>query len=226
MADTQPFNATRFKAGDMPWNSGVKGYRNFKNSEKRIDRNNPLFLDSLRPGFHHCGVYAIIHKSSGKIYIGSSVAMGRRLLRHRNNFKKKECVENRLIAAFLESPSEFEFSVIEYTSSIEEARSREQFWINFYRSHIDGVGYNASKSSLKNVGVVSSPSVIERRRQSMIAGKKKCVKVQQLDDDGSVIKTFESLKSAGLEMGHSYQQISKACNGMARTAYGYKWRHA
>ena len=40
------------------------------------------------------------------------------------------------------------------------------------------------------------------------------------------IKTFESMKTAGLEMGISKEQISAVCRGKRKTAGGYKWEYA
>jgi group I intron endonuclease len=228
VADTQPSEIidARFKPGSSPWNKGNGGYRNPKNSERLIDKSNPLFSDSLRPGYLHCGVYSIISKSTGKIYIGSSVALGRRLLRHRNNFSKKKDSANRLVAAFIANPHDFEFSVIEKTTTASEAREREQFWINFYQSYREDVGYNSARSSTTCSGVKQSQKTIEARRITRIKNKTKWVSVIQLSLSGEVLARHESLKLAAAIIGGHYSSISAACSGKRKTAYGFKWRYA
>lgn len=49
-------------------------------------------------------------------------------------------------------------------------------------------------------------------------------KVQQLDLDGNVIRTFDSLKEASAHVGVHYTTITKALDKPNRTAGGFKWR--
>lgn len=137
----------KFFPGFTPWNNGVKGYRNTKNSSLRTDKTNPLFSNSIRPRYSSCGVYAIINRSNGRIYVGSSIKLGGRLARHRDNVSKKRDVHNRLISAMVADPCAFEFSVLEETKTRKEAYEREQFWMNFYQSYIPEFGYNNAPKS-------------------------------------------------------------------------------
>ena len=83
--------------------------------------------------------------------------MGGRLARHRDNYSKHYYPKNRLNEAMIADPNQFEFSVIEETNDREEALSREQFWINFYQSHIPEFGYNTSPSSKSVKGLKFTP---------------------------------------------------------------------
>lgn len=65
-----------------------------------------------------------------------------------------------------------------------------------------------------------------KRSQEYIDGKKK--KVIQYDLNGNYIKTHNSLKEAAIEVMHKLgtSQISGVCNGIRKTAYGYRWKYA
>lgn len=50
-------------------------------------------------------------------------------------------------------------------------------------------------------------------------------KVSQLDSDGEIIKTYESIKSASSFVGISETCIIMACKGRKKLAKGYQWRY-
>ncbi len=62
--------------------------------------------------------------------------------------------------------------------------------------------------------------------------RRKCQKpnlwrpVEMIDDSGSVIKRYTSVKQAAADTGIPRQQISSACNGRIKTTHGTRWRHA
>ena len=57
-------------------------------------------------------------------------------------------------------------------------------------------------------------------------GLEKRKAVEQLTVDGEVIATYPSMKEAGRKTGIRDGNISKCCNGTAKTAGGYIWRYA
>lgn len=158
-----------FKKGAIPWNAGVKGYRNHKNSANRLSKSKcTLFADSLRPGIRECGVYAIINRETLKIYIGSSVMLGSRLNRYRADYMNLQEQSRPVNKAISENPDGFEFSVIELCKNKKEALERERFWIKFYRSYSSEFGYNACPDPESCKGLQYSESRREemRRRQN------------------------------------------------------------
>ena len=50
--------------------------------------------------------------------------------------------------------------------------------------------------------------------------------IEQLNLEGKVIGHFNSLVEAEKKLGFNNSNISKACRGIQKTAYGYKWRYA
>ena len=54
----------------------------------------------------------------------------------------------------------------------------------------------------------------------------RCHEVFQIAPDGSIIKKWNSLKSASQALGIKYQGISRVCHGKRATCGGYKWEYA
>lgn len=51
-------------------------------------------------------------------------------------------------------------------------------------------------------------------------------KVQQIDPkNGKIIRTWDSMKNAAGTLGINYQNISRVCRGMRKTAGGYHWEY-
>lgn len=54
---------------------------------------------------------------------------------------------------------------------------------------------------------------------------KNCKAVRQLDLKGNEIAVHKSLALAGRSLGKSYSGISNVCQGISKTAHGYKWEY-
>lgn len=104
------------------------------------------------------GVYAIINRRNNKIYIGSSVRMNHRWTEHRMELSRKEHSNRYLQRAFEKEPDNFQVEVIETLPAPDKAAllSREQFWINFYRSWLPENGYNIAPKAESCLGVKHS----------------------------------------------------------------------
>lgn len=60
-------------------------------------------------------------------------------------------------------------------------------------------------------------------KATMVSKITNCKKVAQFSIDGIFIKEFASLKDAGKSIGKKHQNISKACKGEYKQAYGFVW---
>lgn len=79
-----------------------------------------------------CGIYAIVHKTSGKAYIGSSIRIPQRLYMHRYDLNKGEHVNPHLQAAWKKYGSiDFLFVYVEETEE-NLLIFREQYYIDRY----------------------------------------------------------------------------------------------
>lgn len=64
---------------------------------------------------------------------------------------------------------------------------------------------------------------IETRNKSGARGA--TVRVNQLSEDGTLIKTWESMKDASAHLGIFKSQICSCCKGKAKTAGGFRWEY-
>jgi len=129
------------------------------------------------------GIYLL--KINGKIYIGSSVDMYRRLKQHFNHLNKG-CHRNKHLQSSWDKYKSIQYSVVE-ECSVDTLAEREDYYIEYYNSF--NLGFNQSYSSksplgykhtdeakrvmsLKKKGVKQPKEVVEKRVKSLI-GKKR-----------------------------------------------------
>lgn len=86
-------------------------------------------------------VYKITNKVNGKCYIGQTVQdFDKRLAQH---FSKKDTVIQKAIRKY--GKDSFEYVIIDRANNMEQLNSKEEFWINFYKSLTTQNGYNIKK---------------------------------------------------------------------------------
>ena len=51
-------------------------------------------------------------------------------------------------------------------------------------------------------------------------------RVEQINNDGSIVKVWEHIAQIHREVGYNATSIKECCIGKRKTAYGYKWRYA
>ena len=107
------------------------------------------------------GIYGIINNSSGKIYVGSAVSFRKRWNGHKHFFRRGIQENQYLQRAFDKKPHEFEIFIIEELKNLskENLLSREQFWMDFYKSYIPSNGYNLSPKAGSCLGIKMAEEV-------------------------------------------------------------------
>jgi predicted GIY-YIG superfamily endonuclease len=91
------------------------------------------------------GIYRILNTKNSKSYIGSSVNIESRWKQHINSLKAGKHRNQYLQRSFNEHGIEiFSFSVVEITSK-KELLEREKYWMDFYKSCDNKLGYNLYK---------------------------------------------------------------------------------
>jgi group I intron endonuclease len=115
----------------------------------------------------HGGIYAIRNTVNGKIYVGSSVHIGRRRRDHMRQLKTSTHKNNRLQAAWIKYGAvAFEFEVLEHVHDRFRLIEREQHWITELKA--DGrTGYNILPCAGSRAGSVVTE---ETRRKLSAAG--------------------------------------------------------
>lgn len=121
------------------------------------------------------GVYCILNKVNGKLYIGSAAkSITKRLWTHRRLLALGQHLNSHLQSAWRKyGEKSFEFRIIESCSS-DLCIEREQHWINYYQSFIRERGYNKSPTAGSPLGVVHSEETRKTVSHSLL-GKKKSV---------------------------------------------------
>lgn len=92
------------------------------------------------------GIYGLKNIENGKIYIGASRDLHKRMLSHFNYIKTKRCCIKIYKDLVRYDEKSFVFGVIEYCNE-KELDEREQFWLDYYRSYEEDKGYNTARIS-------------------------------------------------------------------------------
>jgi len=178
------------------------------------------------------GIYSIINTINGKIYIGSSNNINRRLSSHRNLLINNNHFNKHLQSSFnIYGLKSFTFNIIEIS---EEDRlvEMEEHYIQFYKSNI--LGYNMRIKCDTNRGKKFSKSHIENLRKSHMGHKRseesndkirksQFKSVYKIDDIGNIVNKYESIISASKENNIYKSAISACCIGNLNSTGGYFW---
>ena len=119
------------------------------------------------------GIYAIVNRDNGKIYIGSAVKLGPRWNEHRLGLRNKKHHSPYLQRAFNKHPDSFYIELVEELPDASKTvlLGREQFWMDFFRSHERASGYNISPTARSCQGIKRSPEFLAKVSAALI-GKK------------------------------------------------------
>lgn len=103
------------------------------------------------------GIYAVINKVNGKVYIGKTKNFKRRFYQYEYDYRNQrvEHINNYLLASMNKHGFDnFEFKVVEYCS-VEMCKERELFWMIEYQSLNKEKGYNLRSDS--SSGMITHP---------------------------------------------------------------------
>lgn len=119
------------------------------------------------------GIYGILNEATGKIYIGSAVRLNHRWTEHRGQLENGTHGNRYLQRAFDKNPEAFQIELIEELNfpDKEKLLSREQFWIDFYRSWLPENGYNISPKAESCQGIKRDPEFVARVSKSLTGFK-------------------------------------------------------
>lgn len=102
------------------------------------------------------GVYAIRHKISGKVYIGSATHISTRISGHKYLLRHNNHTSKYLQHAWNKyGVDAFEFIVLEITSR-DNLADREQYWLDYYKAYKQNNGYNILAKAYSNIGFTPS----------------------------------------------------------------------
>lgn len=172
-----------------------------------------------------CGVYKIINLINGKIYIGSTKNMRRRLWKHRALLRHNKHHNPHLQNSWNKYGEEnFDYAIIEQCSE-EHQYEREQYYIDAFHPE-----YNiAEEVLLPSYSEESRKKHSETRKRMFAEGlltPTKMRKVYMYDLNGNFIKEFPSEISAARELGVHRSQVEKNLKGENKRCHEYMFTYS
>lgn len=118
------------------------------------------------------GVYHIRNRISGTRYIGSSKNIRHRWWGHLSNLRHDHHHTSRFLDAWKKyGPSAFIFEVLEYTETVEEAREREEVYLQERFAQTGDRGYNIAPHADTQRGLKHSEATKARMREAWMHRK-------------------------------------------------------
>lgn len=109
----------------------------------------------------HSGVYIIKNIKNGKVYVGSTNNLDRRLREHKKYLDNNKHHSYKLQKSYNKYGSDsFEFTIIQYCLN-ETLIENEQYWINKFNSYKDG--YNCTKLAGSTLGMTGKKLTDEHK---------------------------------------------------------------
>ena len=155
---------------------------------------------SLAKTYNICGIYLI--QIGNRMYIGSSVSVGKRLLTHRSRLRNAKHSNPIMINCFNKYGEDHcNFKVLEECKE-NVLVEREKFYIDVLKPEL-----NVELNPIKQNGIY------------------KAKKVYQYDIDGNFIQEHESASSAERSLNRSNSKVSQCAMDKRKSAYGYLWSY-
>ena len=153
------------------------------------------------------GVYAIFNRTSEKMYIGSSMNMSKRWIKHRHELRKGTHHCQPLLRAVAKYGIEvFDFQVVEHVADMSKLTAREQQWINLFKP-----AYNTCQIAGSARGVKRSVET-KQKLAAALRGNKNAV--------GKIVSAETRQKLSEVAKKRTYSEATRA--KMANAKLGKK----
>lgn len=96
------------------------------------------------------GVYCIKNIIDGRVYVGSSINIDKRIKNHIWNINKSTHRNIHLVDSIKKYGWDSFFFIVLEECDVVDIVSREQFWIDYYKSYVDTNGYNKQPFAYSN----------------------------------------------------------------------------
>lgn len=149
-------------------------------------------------------VYKITNIINNKIYIGITSRIKRRVVEHiKYSTDKSACTSYVHKSMSKYGLRHFIFEIIYIANNTEELNSKEEYYINYYKSSESIYGYNLTLGGDR--GIPNSDTILKK-----IASSNK-VKVAKYDLQGNLLESFNSIKEAERATGILDTDIHRCC---------------
>lgn len=156
-------------------------------------------------------VYAFINKINEYRYIGiTSMTLKNRVYAHLYESRNADNHSAFKEALRCYGINNFNIVILENGISIEEAKDKEKYYIQKYKTYI---GFNDCKGYNSSIGGEGAHIVEDEQ-----------LRINQYDLNGKFIKSYRSLREAEAITGITRVTIAEVCNGKAITSGGYQWK--
>ena len=164
-------------------------------------------------------VYAIRHKASGKMYIGKSKHVEKRLRQHRYKFGKCVYIKRAIVKHCTDA---FEDEIL-CQSNDDDIGDLEKYYIEFYNTRVPN-GYNLSAGGEGGPLHEVTKAKIAEHHQRVNDFAQYNKQGHLLAVHNTAVDAARSIPAATSKLAH--QNITAACrNGRIKSAYGFMWRY-
>lgn len=171
----------------------------------------------------NCGIYSILNKFDGKIYVGQSVNIHKRFIRHKSALKCNYHPNIHLQNSWNKyGKDSFEFNILELCDE-EKLDDNEIWWINYFDSTNLRNGYNIqsggesthrlAKETREKISESLKGRIIKESSRKKIS-ESHCGKVRHIDECKSISEATSSTR---------YFRVYK-CKGK-QYLQGFTWRY-
>jgi len=205
-----------------------------------LKKTNKMFEELFRYN-KKSGIYMITNIINDKKYIGQSRNLWKRIREGHVGKLRTNLHYNIQNAWNKYGEDNFKFEIIEECVNNSELKTREQYWMDYYKSYNKDVGYNIRGKADNNHGYLESEELKKIKSERMkgennyMYGKthtdevKRIIalntmkKVYQLDLSGNLLNTFESSTEASNVLGLCAENIRASRQEVNATYSGYIW---
>lgn len=177
------------------------------------------------------GIYTITNKANGKIYVGYSISMSRRMYQHKRSLRVREHSNPHLQSAYdCYGEDCFEFEVLEYHEEMSVLPSIENYWVNMLRSNDREYGYNIACTSDRHEAYKWSDETRQKMMKRFSEGNHPAIGFKHSEETKKIWseqrrgRKFSDEAKAAMSMGQKLaytderrEKISKARKGRKHT---------
>ena len=169
------------------------------------------------------GIYKLTYPN-GKIYIGQSVDIKRRMYEHNNINRLKNHYQSPCDLAILKYGKFEEIEILDLCTDKNDLNKKEKYWISFYHSNDKNIGYNLTEGGTNHKGLIGEKSSnasfsnieVYDIRKRRFQGERKCNVYKDYAE-----KNFSTFEHIWLGRGYSNigQEFLIKTNSISRQEY-------